>query len=509
MQSAQPSVAPLKAPFGRTPPEVTFAVLTLAVGTFTLLQSLVIPVMATIQHDLNTTQSGVTWVLTAYLLSASVATPIMGRVGDLVGKERVFVAALVALAIGSLLAALAPNLAVMITARVIQGIGGGVLPLAFGIIRDEYPAHRVTGAVGTMASLSAIGGGLGLVLAGPIVDFLGYRWLFWLPLIMTLIAAVAAYLLIPASPVRSGGRISWRPALLLSAWLVCLLLPLSQASAWGWGSVEVLGLLAASAVLAGLWVLAETRASTPLIDMRMMRRRPVWTANLVALLLGVAMYAVFGFLPQLLQTPLEAGYGFGAGITASGLLLASQCVVQLPTGILSGNLSARFGGKWFTVAGTAVTMLSLLMFAFLHDSRWQIVLGGAVFGLGMGLVFSALSGLIVQGVPQEQTGVASGMNANIRTIGGAIGSAVMASVVTAHAGPGGFPQESGYTVGFALLAVALLLATLAGLLIPDLKPAGPVVTAVTVAPGPMGELPVLRPEPALPVGGTLVGDEPD
>ncbi|GLY14388.1 MFS transporter [Kineosporia rhizophila] len=512
MQSAHPS-APLEKSLKplprRTRPQVTFAVLTLAVGAFTLLQSLVIPVMATIQHDLGTTQNGVTWVLTAYLLSASVATPIMGRIGDLVGKERVFVAALAALAVGSLLAALAPNLAVMIVARVIQGIGGGVLPLAFGIIRDEYPAHRVTGAVGTLASLSAIGGGLGLVLAGPIVDLLSYRWLFWIPLIMTGIAAVAAHLLIPASPVRSGGHISWRPALLLSGWLVCLLLALSQASSWGWVSPQVLGLLAAAAALAGLWIRAETRATTPLIDMRMMRRRPVWTANLVALLLGVAMYAVFGFLPQLLQTPVEAGYGFGAGITASGLLLAPQCVVQLPVGILSGNLSARYGGKWFTVAGCAITLLSLLMFAFAHDTRLQIMLGCAVFGLGMGMVFSALSGLIVQGVPQEQTGVASGMNANIRTIGGAIGSAVMASVVTAHQGPAGFPQESGYTFGFALLAGALVLATLAGLLIPDLRPAPPVVTAVTaVTTGDPRTAPGHETRP-VPVGGTLVGDEPD
>ncbi|MCD5354396.1 MFS transporter [Kineosporia mesophila] len=489
----------------RTPPGVTFAVLTLAVGTFTLLQSLVIPVMATIQHDLGTTQAGVTWVLTAYLLSASVATPIMGRLGDLIGKERVFVATLMALAIGSLLAALAPNLAVMIVARVVQGLGGGALPLAFGIIRDEYPAHRVTGAVGSLASLTAVGSGLGLVLAGPIVDALSYRWLFWIPMIMTAGAAVAAHFLIPASPVRSAGRISWRPALLLSGWLVCLLLALSQASSWGWLSPAVLGLTAASAVLAGLWVLSETRATTPLIDMRMMRLRPVWTANLVALLLGVAMYAVFGFLPQLLQTPTGAGYGFGAGITLSGLLLAPQCLVQLPTGILSGNLSARYGGKWFTVLGCAITTLSMVMFAFAHDHVWQILLGCALFGFGMGWVFSAMSGLIVQGVPQEQTGVASGMNANIRTIGGAIGSAVMASVVTAHAGAGGFPEESGYTLGFALLTGALVLATLAGLLIPDLRPKVRAVTTARTSSVNQTETPEL----ALVAGGTLVVDERD
>ncbi len=214
--------------------QVTFAVLAIGVAAFALLQSLVIPVLTTVQHELHTTQGAVTWVLTAYLLSASVMTPILGRVGDMIGKERVFVATLVALAVGSLLAAVAPSIAVMIVARVIQGIGGGMIPVAFGIIRDEFPAERVAGAVGALASLTAVGGGLGIVLAGPIVKALDYHWLFWLPMILTVIAAVSAVLFVPESPVRTPGRISWLPAVLLSAWLVALLVALSEAPDWGW-----------------------------------------------------------------------------------------------------------------------------------------------------------------------------------------------------------------------------------------------------------------------------------
>jgi MFS family permease len=175
---------------------------------------LVIPVLTTVQHQLHTTQATVTWVLTAYLLSASVMTPILGRVGDMIGKERVFVATLIALAIGSLLAAVAPSIGVMIVARVIQGVAGGMIPVAFGIIRDEFPAGKVPGAIGALASLTAVGGGLGIVLAGPIVDALDYHWLFWLPMILTVAAAVAAVLFVPESPVRTAGQISWLPAAL-------------------------------------------------------------------------------------------------------------------------------------------------------------------------------------------------------------------------------------------------------------------------------------------------------
>src|SRR5580693_1811394 len=220
----------------------TFAVLALGIGAFALLQSLVIPVLTTVQHQLHTTQDTVTWVLTAYLLSASIMTPILGRIGDMIGKERVFVATLIALAVGSLMAALAPSIAVMIVARVIQGIGGGMIPVAFGIIRDEFPAEKVAGAVGVLAALTAVGAGLGIVLAGPIVNALNYHWLFWLPLILTVVAAVAAVLFVPESPVRTPGRISLLPAVLLSGWLVALLVALSEAPAWGWGSGRVIGL---------------------------------------------------------------------------------------------------------------------------------------------------------------------------------------------------------------------------------------------------------------------------
>src|SRR6201996_3531017 len=143
----------------RANPQMTFLVLATGATAYALLQSLVVPVLPTLQADLHTTQNTVTWVLTAYLLSAAIFTPIMGRIGDMVGKERVFVATLIALTIGSLLAAFPTNIGVMIVARAIQGVGGGVLPLAFGIIRDEFPKAKVSSAVGIVASIIAVGAG--------------------------------------------------------------------------------------------------------------------------------------------------------------------------------------------------------------------------------------------------------------------------------------------------------------------------------------------------------------
>jgi EmrB/QacA subfamily drug resistance transporter len=449
--------------------QVTFAVLSAGVAAFALLQSLVIPVLTTVQHELHTTQSAATWVLTAYLLSASIMTPILGRLGDMIGKRRVFIATLCALAIGSLLAAVAPSIAVLIVARVIQGVAGGMLPVAFGIIRDEFPAEKVSGAVGSLASLTAVGAGLGIVLAGPIVDVLGYSWLFWLPMIITVVAAISAVLFVPESPVRAPGRISWVPALLLSAWLVALLVALSEASAWGWRSGRVLGLLAGAVVLAAGWVVAELRAATPLIDMKMMRRTAVWTNNLVALLIGVGMYATFAFLPEFVQTPAAAGYGFGASITRSGLMLLPSAITMFTVGIFAGRLARQLGGKALVIAGCLIGSVAMAVLAFAHGHEWEIFLSNAIMGVGFGLAFSAMAALVVVAVPSSQTGVASGMNANIRTIGGSIGAAVMASIVTSQLEPSGLPRESGYTTGFAVMAAGLVLAALAGLLIPSAR----------------------------------------
>src|SRR3954468_11017700 len=238
---------------------LTFAVLALGGAAYALLQSLVAPALPTIQHDLGTSATAVTWVLTAYLLSAAVCTPIIGRLGDIHGKERMLVSVLGVLAAGTLIAALAQTVEVMILGRIVQGAGGAVFPLAFGIIRDEFPRERVATGIALVSAILGVGGGLGIVLAGPIVEHLSYHWLFWMPLAVVLVAAVMTHFFVPESPVKTPGQVNWAGACLLSAWLVCLLLAVSEGSDWGWTSPRVLGLLVAGATLATTWVRNERR----------------------------------------------------------------------------------------------------------------------------------------------------------------------------------------------------------------------------------------------------------
>ncbi|MBV2354876.1 MFS transporter [Streptomyces sp. J2-1] len=466
----------------RSSSRLTFAVLATGAGVFSMLQSLIAPALPTVQHALHTSQSTATWVMTAYLLSASVFTPILGRVGDLVGKKRTLVAVLLAVLAGCLVAALAPTIGVLIVARVVQGVGGALFPLSFGIIRDEFAASEVSGSISNLSAVIAAGGGVGMVAAGPIVSALDYHWLFWIPVAVVTMTVLIALRYVPESPKRAQGKVSWLGAGLLSAWLVALLLPLSQAGQWGWGSARVLGLFGAAVVLFVLWLVGEARSEHPLIDLRVMRLPSVWTTNAAALLFGAGMYAIWSFLPGYVQTPTSAGYGFGSSVTASGLLMLPMLLAMFLSGVLSGRLEPRFGAKALLTTGAALGALACAILTLWHDEQWQIGVVAGVFGLGIGLAFASMANLIVGSVTPEQTGAATGMNANIRTIGGSIGAALTSVLVTGRLQPSGLPHESGYTHGWALLTLLCLGAAGAALLVPVRRTTGP-TTHTPVASG--------------------------
>jgi MFS family permease len=194
----------------------------------------------------------------------------------------------------------------------------------------------------------------------------------------------------------------------------------------------------------------------------------VWTTNLVSGFVGFSVYASFGFLPQLLQTAPEAGYGLGATVTQSGHLMLPSAVASFFVGFSTARLVRRLGSRMVVAAGTLASAAAFACIAHSHDAAGPLLVATTLQGMGTGLVFSSLAGVVIASVPPAQTGVASGMNANIRTIGGSLGSAVMASVVTAHLDPAGIPVEKGYVVGFVLLAVAMVLASAAAFFMPNL-----------------------------------------
>ncbi|MFJ8003931.1 MFS transporter [Streptomyces fagopyri] len=449
---------------GRT----TFAVLVVGVTAFSLVQSLIIPVMKGLAQQYDTDPATITWLLTAYLMSASVCTPILGRLGDAWGKDRVLVGCLAALSAGCAVSALAPDLAWLIAGRAIQGVGGGILPVSFGIIRDEFPSQRVPFRIGFISSLLAFGIGCGTVVAGPLVEALGYKALFWLPCVASAIAAAVASRFVPPSPERSRERIGLTPAVLLAAWLVMLVLAISEAPRWGWGSPTVVGLVAGAVLLLVGWVRVEMASRVPLIDIRLMRRRGVWAANLVALLMGCGLYAFNSLVPQLAQSsPASAGFGLGVSVSESGLMMLPGCLLSFLAGLFAAPATQRFGARPLIALGALTGAGGTALLAFLHGQEWNLYLGTGVNGLGIGLTFALLANVVVAAVPAARTGVATGMNANLRTIGGAIGSGVLTSVLADSQGAGGVPTEAGLVRGLVIIALVLSASGAAAFAIPS------------------------------------------
>lgn len=453
---------------------LTLGVLLIAALAFALQQTMVAPALPAIRDELGTSTTTVTFVLTGFLLTASVSTPIIGRLGDMFGKERMLVIALSVFAFGSLICALSHSIEILIAGRAVQGMAAAVFPLAFGIIRDEFPADKVSTAIGMISATFGIGGGAGLVLSGVIVDNLAYEWIFWLGLVFIAVAIVATFLWIPESPIKSPAKIDWGGAALLSATLVSLLVGVSEANSWGWGSARILGLFTAAAGLFVVWTRYERRQPQPLVDIPLMQERGVFTTNLTAMLVGFGMFGSFILIPQLVQLPETSGFGFGASVTEAGLFMLPSTMMMLFAGPLAGWLGGRFGSRIPLLIGTAVGSLSFLILLLFHESRLGIYTGSAALGLGIGFAFASMANLTVESVHPAKTGVATGINTIMRTIGGSLGGQIAATIVAAHIVLAtGLPAESGFTAAFALSAAAMGFAFLAALAIPKRLPFSP------------------------------------
>ncbi len=440
-------------------------VLALASLAFSVAQTAVIPALGDLTTSLDTDATGAAWTLTGYLLAAAVATPVAGRLGDMFGKRRMLVLSLVLFGLGAVVSAIGDTLEVVVAGRLLQGLGGGIFPLCFGIIRDEFPRERVAGGIGLISAILGIGGGLGLVSGGLLVDAFGFQVIFWMGAVMALVAAAAAAVLVPESPVRSPGRVDVRGALVLGVGLAAPLFAISQANTWGWTDPRTLGLTAAGLAVLAAWVPLQRRTAEPLADIRTLATPPVLMTNLATFFVGFGMFGSFLLIPQLAEAPESTGYGFGLDATGAGLLLLPGALVMLVAGPVSGQLSTRYGSRLPLVLGGSLTAVGLGVLAVAHSTYAEVIAGNVLMSIGFGFAFAAMPNLIVDAVPIERTGEATGFNALVRSVGSSVGSQVSAAILAASVLAAG-PSESAYTEAFAVCAAFAVLAAVLAALIP-------------------------------------------
>jgi EmrB/QacA subfamily drug resistance transporter len=439
---------------------LTLAILTMAGTAFALQQTMVFPALSTFQHEFDTTAAWATWVLTAFLLTASVATPLLGKLGDQHGKERMLVVALSIFLVGTIGGAFAWDIASLIAFRALAGAGGAVFPLSFGIIRDEFPPEKVKVGIGLLSAVFGVGGGFGIVLSGLIVDNLSWRWLFVAGAIPVAASIVLVHRFVPESPVKTRTRLDVPGAVLLAGALVSLLVALTEGESWGWTSAPFVGLIAASGLLLVAWVVTELRVAEPMVDMRMMSQRPVLLTNTTALIAGFAMFGSFVLVPQFVSTPDSAGYGFGASSTVAGLYLVPSSIMMLFAGPFAGMLGRRYGSKWPLSLGMALVAIAGLGLAARHDEPVEVIVAMVLLGAGVAASFAAMAALITENVRPTETGVATGMNTVMRTVGGVIGGQIGAAILTSYTvAESGIPEEQAYSIAFGLSAAAAAVAS--------------------------------------------------
>jgi EmrB/QacA subfamily drug resistance transporter len=405
---------------------VIFSGLMLGMLLAALDQTIVATALPTITGELGGLEH-LSWVVTAYLLAATVATPLYGKFGDLYGRKGLFQIAIVVFLTGSVLAGLAQNMAQLIAFRAIQGAGGGgLIVLAQAIIADVVSPRergRYQGYFGAVFGVTSIAGPL---LGGFFTDQLSWRWIFYVNLPLGMLALMVTAAVLPAGERRGGARIDYLGAAVLIAAVNCIVL----FTTWGgtqyaWSSPLIISLVAASIFLLAVFVPIERRAPEPIVPISLFRLRTFNVAGGAGFIVGMAMFGAIAFLPLFLQVVQ------GASATNSGLLLLPLMAGLLTASIGSGQVITRTGRyRIFPIAGTAIAAVGMFLLSTMgaETSRLLVTLYMVMLGVGIGFTLQTLVLATQNAVPMRDLGAATSAVTFLRSMGGAIGVAIFGAL---------------------------------------------------------------------------------
>lgn len=454
-------------------PAVLIAVLCGAGISVSLMQTLIVPLIPELPNLLATSASNASWAVTATLLTAAVATPVFGRLGDLYGPKPMLIACALLLIAGSLIAALTTSLIPLIVGRALQGFGIPIIPLGISVLRSCVPAERVGSAMGLMSASLGVGGALGLPLSAVIAQHYDWRVLFWFATALGVAALVMFATLVPHIPPRSADRLDPIGALLLAFGLVSLLLVISKGQSWGWAGALTLSLLGSSVVVFAVFAWWELRVSAPMVDLRTTVKRPVLTTNIASIAVAFGMFGLSLVAPQILELPPETGYGLGQTLLWTGLWLAPGGLAMMITSPIAARIAAARGPRFTLVIGALIMTVAYASGVFLLGAPWQLAVLNVMIATGVGFAYASMPALINAAVPISETAAANGINALARSLGTAISSAVIGAILagmTMSFDGHEVPTLTGLRVAMIVAAFAAGLAAVLAMLIPTPKP---------------------------------------
>lgn len=444
----------------RDRPAVLVAVLVFLAVESTAVASLGTPLLATIQRADHVSLAASQWALTVTLLAGSIATPLLGRLGNGRLRRPVTLGTVAVMLAGCVLSALPAGFAVFLAGRALQGAGFGLVPLATAVARDSLPARYSRPAIAWIGVTTAVGIGIGYPLVGLLAQYLGLGAPFSFVAVLSALALAAAAAALPPSPQRPT-HADLPGAAVLGLGITALLLLLAEGPAWGWTAPPSLSCAAASVVLLTGWSAIELRARHPLIDLRLLRRRPVLAANVTAFLVALGFYPLASLVVRFVQTPAAAGYGFGAPVVTAALMLAPFSLASFAAVRVARPLARRTSAELVVAASCVVLIASMVLFLVARSAYWQILVAMALAGFGVGCVYAVNPLQITGSVPAAETGSAISFYQVARTVAYSLGSVMSATVLVLYIPRGHVvPSGSGYSAA-ALVSVVILVVALA------------------------------------------------
>lgn len=434
-----------------------------------LTQTMVIPIQGELPRLLGSTASSTAWVVTITLLAAAVTMPVMGRLADIVGKQRVLVASAVLLVAGSVVCALSDSLAPMLVGRALQGLAMGYIPVGIALLRQVVPPRLAGSAIAAMSATLGVGGAIGLPLSAWIVEVGDWHVLFWVAAGLGAAVLAAMLVLVPRDVDTTPARFDVGGALGLALGLVLFLVGVSKASEWGWTSGRTLGFIVVGLLVLVAWGAVELRTPEPLVDLRATARLPVLLTNVAAVAVGMGMMAQAVVVPQLLQLPEVLGYGLGQSILAAGLWMAPGGLMMMAFAPVSSRLMRTLGPKATLMIGAAVLGGGYLLALVMTASAWQLAVASIVISVGVGIGYAAMPALVLDASPPHEAGSAVGVNALSRSLGTTLAAALMGTVLTSSTvqlGGVGVPTEGAFQACFVIGAAAAFLGVAIAALIP-------------------------------------------
>jgi EmrB/QacA subfamily drug resistance transporter len=388
--------------------------------------------LPSIQRDLGASLSALEWTVNGYTLSFAVLLATGGRLGDIFGRRRMFLAGVVIFAVSSATAGLAPDTTSLVVSRVVQGVGAALMmPATLSIVTDAFPPHERGKAMGTWAGVSALALAVGPVLGGFLTEHVSWRAIFYLNIPVAVGAVLAALFAVRESRDTTVGReVDYLGVAALTASLTALVLALVEGNAWGWGSPAIVGLLVGSAAGLAAFVAIELRVRAPMVEFHLLAARNFLGAVVVALIVSFAMLGVFFFLALYMQNIL--GY---SALEAGVRFLPSTLMIVIVAPV-AGRLADRIGPRWLIAGGLTVVAASLFSFGGIAvDSSYGDLLPGfMLLGIGIALTMSPMTSAAMNAVAVEKAGIASGVLSMFRMIGGSLGVAVTGAIFQSAVG---------------------------------------------------------------------------